>query len=289
VIALALISILQILAGRSHLDVPLVAPSILLAQHVHRASPRPLYVEPITLAPQPPPAVTENEVTRIPAIRPAPVVLERPSMVDRALDLLPDWWPFAFLASVIAAVAFASRDRKKRRVDLPDRYSKAKKRTSARMELSTVVSEHYRDLYEDHVYENQTLPVPPRKYAPRRTAECTTQYIDTIRAQVRRMIGRDDIRCEFDPEAPREMQWRAWIGPQDFQSTSPERRATGAREGGALRRLLAAHRYHGGDWVGFAVDRERTSLVEVVGVAISTPIAIVEEPADAAVEQSVAA
>lgn len=245
----------------------LVLVAQLLAQR-HHASPLPLYVEPITIAP-PLRVITDNEVTRIPAApTPAPVILERPSVIDRALDKLPDWWPFAFLASVIAAVAYFARDKKTKRISVSGHSpSKSKTRTSSPMELSTVVSEHYRDLYDDHVSENQALPAPPRKHALRSEAECTTQYIETIRAQVRRMIGRDDIRCEFDPDAPRETQWRAWIGAQDFQSTPPERRATGAREGGALRRLLAAHRYHGGDWVGFAVDRERSPLLPAATVA----------------------
>ncbi len=209
-----------------------LAALVLLAQiHPHRPSPPPLYIEPITISPR---AVTDNEVTRIPPthadVAPSPLA----PVSETWIDSLPPYWPLiALLAGWLAYRVY--RDRRQG-LGLPDRST-----------LPPVVATH----------QDEAMPV----LMARRSAEdCRSQYIDTVRAQVRAMIGRSDIRCEAVPGEPIEMRWRAWMQAADYQTAKPQHRAVGRSEGAALKGLLATHRAYGGDWIGFAVDRERVAL-----------------------------
>lgn len=209
---------------------------VLFAQiHTRHASPPPLYVEPVTVSPR---AVTDNEATRIPPA--APLVVPAPVLAPVAeswFDTLPTWWPLiALLAGWLAYRVY--KDRRKG-LEVPERT------TLSPVSVPPV---------------DEAAPVP---LARRSAEECRTQYIDTVRAQVRAMIGRQDIRCISVPSAPIEMKWRAWMGAADYISAKPHHRATGRSEGAALKGLLAAHRQFGGDWIGFAVDRERATLESV--------------------------
>jgi len=216
---------------------------IVVAQHVHTHTP-PLYVEPITIAPPSTTrAVTDNEVARIPA---APVVMSVPVVAEHESfwDRLPVWWPLIVLLGAWLVVAV--RRGRKKYLDLPTRTT-----------VGPPPPNH-----------DDALPVP---LARRSVDECRTLYIDTVRAQVRRMIGRPDIRCVLVSAAPLETRWRAWLGTTDWATANPDLRATGRSEGQALKRLLAAYQAFGSNWMGFAVERERPELAPAVSAPEVSP------------------
>lgn len=226
---------------------------IFLAQHVHT---RPLYVEPITIAPPLPTrtTMTDNEVARIPPA--LPIVIPAPvaaPTTESWWDAHP-WWPFVVGLTVWWAVA-AYRGRRERLSlpgrrepddepgELPDGHYGPPRPTTAQWHMMEALADG--------------VPVP---LARRSLEDCRTLYIDTVRAQVRRMIGRPDIRCVLVPTAPLETRWRAWLGTTDWATANPDLRATGRSEGQALKRLLAAYQAFGSNWMGFAVERERPEL-----------------------------
>ncbi|MEO8071313.1 MAG: hypothetical protein ABI652_07910, partial [Acidobacteriota bacterium] len=216
----------------------------------------------ITIAPAPPArAVTDNEVSRIPAalpvVVPAPIVAPVP---ESWWDAHP-WWPFVVILVTWGAVA-AYRSRRDERLSLPGR------RAPDHEDGSELPDGHYGPprptTAQWRVMEalsGDSVPVP---LARRSLEDCRTLYIDTVRAQVRRMIGRPDIRCILVPTAPLETRWRAWLGTTDWATANPDLRATGRSEGQALKRLLAAYQAFGSNWMGFAVERERPDLTRPV-------------------------
>ncbi len=191
---------------------------------------------PIERESEPVVAVTDSEVIRTHQAAPAVTMVQAPSEPPS----WPAWWPvIAILAAIVTTAVY--RGRKVGRLEIPGRTTiSAPALTEA--------------------------DIPPMKLGVRTAEDCRTQYIETVRAQVRRMIGRSDIRCIADPRAPVEMRWRAWMGSVDYLTANPEHRATGRSEGAALKRLLATHRNFGGDWIGFAVDRDRKAPVPVLTI-----------------------
>lgn len=204
-----------------------------LAQRSHRSA-IPLYVEPVSVAPPTRP-VTEGEVVNtMPATQvaaPAPA-----QEVESILDRLPRWWPLLALLGVwLASAVYRGRRTK---IQLPERLS----------------------LGDPIQYDTHHGCGELKKLESRSPEACRTEYIDTVRAQVKRLVGRSDIRCISVPLAPLEMRWRAWMGAADYQLAHPDLRASGRTEGQALKSLLATYQRSGGNWTGFAVERERPTL-----------------------------